>query len=220
MGCEMAIGPDRGTLAMSENVDNVVPHSKVRSLREAMRKVRLAEAERTDVIIELQETEKARLEILLEELASVIKEIPDDDEQFALQVVPGNPPRLWVDLTSHVVMGRDRRTYRFVKDTRMGRTVIQETDEAGPVADCITEYIAERIIERERALESDWLLKRLNADAEKALHEAEERKVAERKADKTSTGGGYWSAIGTFLIGLAIGIGGLIGYAWFLNPLN
>ena len=205
---------------MSENVDNVVPHSKVRSLREAMRKVRLAEAERTDVIIELQETEKARLEILLEELASVIKEIPDDDEQFALQVVPGNPPRLWVDLTSHVVMGRDRRTYRFVKDTRMGRTVILETDEAGPVADCITEYIAERIIERERALESDWLLKRLNADAEKALHEAEERKVAERKADKTSTGGGYWSAIGTFLIGLAIGIGGLIGYAWFLNPLN
>lgn len=205
---------------MSENVDNVVPHSKVRSLRDAMRKVRLAEAERTDVIIELQETEKARLEILLEELADVITEIPDDDEQFALQVVPGNPPRLWIDLTSHVVMGRDRRTYRFVKDTRLGRTVILETDEAGLVADCITEYIAERIIERERALESDWLLKRLNLDAEKALHAAEERKVAERKADKPSAGGGYWSAIGTFLIGLAIGIGGLIGYAWFLNPLN
>lgn len=207
---------------MSDNVDNVVPHSTVRNLRDAMRKVRLAEAERTDVIVELQETEKARLDILLEELTDVIAEIPKDDEQFALQTVPGNPPRLWIDLTSHVVMGRDRRTYRFVKDTRLGRTVILETDSAGAVADCITEYIAERIIERERALESDWLLKRLSADAEKALHEAEERKVAERKAkaDTPWIGSTYWTAIGTFLIGLALGIGGLIAYAWFFNPMG
>ncbi len=206
---------------MSENIDNVVPHSRVRSLREAMRKVRVASAERTDVIVELQETEKARLEILLEELSEVIKEIPDDDEQFALQVVPGNPPRLWVDLTSHVVMGRDRRTYRFIKDTRLGRTVILETDEAGPVADCITEYIAERIIERERALESDWLLKRLGQDAEKAMAEAEERKKAESaEAERALPAGTYWTAIGTFFVGLALGIGGLIAYAWFFNPLG
>lgn len=200
---------------MSNQADNVVPHSKVRSLREAMRKVRLAEAERTDVIVDLQETEKARLDILCEELADVAKEIPKDDDQFMLQVVPGNPPRLWIDVTSHVVMARDRRTYRFVKDTRLGRTVLLETDAAGPMADCITEYIAERMIDRERALESDWLLKRLRADADKALHEAEERRKA-----KPGRGGAIAAGIGTFLIGLALGVAGLVAYAWFFNPLD
>lgn len=205
---------------MSDQVDNVVPHSKVRSLRDAMRKVRLAEAERTDVIIELQETEKARLDILLEELENVIAEIPEDDEQFAMQVVPGNPPRLWIDLTSHVVVGRDRRTYRFVKDTRLGRTVIMENESAATIADCVTEYIAERIIERERALEADWLLKRLSEDADKALKEAEARKASDARARKHSVRSMTWTAIGLFFIGLALGIGGLIAYAWFFNPLG
>ena len=39
----------------------VVPHSKVRSLRETLRKVRLGEAERADVVIDLQDTERVRL---------------------------------------------------------------------------------------------------------------------------------------------------------------
>ncbi|MEI2383601.1 hypothetical protein [Breoghania sp. JC706] len=201
---------------MSDQADNVVPHAKVRSLREAMRKVRLAEAERTDVIIELQETERARLDILREELEGVSKELPEDDEQFMLQVVPGNPPRMWVDVTSHVVIARDRRTYRFVKDTRLGRTVLLETDSAHAMADCITEYVAERMIDRERALESDWLLKRLRADADKALIEAESR----RNAKPQRGGFGIGTAIGVFLIGLAIGVAGLVGYAWFFNTLG
>ncbi|PTW54986.1 hypothetical protein C8N35_11326 [Breoghania corrubedonensis] len=201
---------------MSDQADNVVPHAKVRSLREAMRKVRLAEAERTDVIIELQETERARLEILCEELEGVSKEIPDGDEQFMLQVVPGNPPRMWIDVTSHVVIARDRRTYRFVKDTRLGRTVLLETDSAHAMADCITEYVAERMIDRERALESDWLLKRLRADADKAMVEAEDR----RKAGLPRRGFGVAATALVFLIGLVIGIAGIVGYAWFFNPLG
>ncbi|WP_321338961.1 hypothetical protein [Breoghania sp.] len=205
---------------MSERADNVVPHAKVRSLREAMRKVRLAEAERTDVIIDLQETEKARLDILAEELDGVCREIPENDEQFMLQVVPGNPPRLWVDVTSHVVMARDRRTYRFSKDTRLGRTVLLETDSPAAMADCVTEYVAERMIDRERALESDWLLKRLRADADKALVEAEERRKAGAASEVRSARPGIASTLSTFLVGLAIGVGGLISYAWFFNPLD
>lgn len=200
---------------MSNQADNVVPHAKVRSLREAMRKVRLAEAERTDVIVDLQETEKARLDMLCEELEEIAKEIPEEGDQFMLQVVPGNPPRLWIDVTSHVVMARDRRTYRLVKDTRLGRTVILETDDVGTMADCITEYVAERMIERERALESDWLLKRLRADADKALQEAEARRKG-----KSRSGGSVWTGLLTFLIGLALGVAGLVAYAWFFNPLD
>ena len=129
---------------MSRTRDNVVPHAKVRSLREAIRKVKFAEVERTDVVIELQESERARLELLCEELTDVFKEVPEDDDQFSFQIVPGNIPRLWIDITSHVAMGRDKRVYRFVKDTRLGRTVILETADLEDMADCITEYIAER----------------------------------------------------------------------------
>src|SRR5690606_18958038 len=128
---------------MTRSRDNVVPHAKVRSLREAIRKVRLAEVERTDVVVELQESERARLEMLAEELQDVFQEVPEDDDQFSFQIVPGSTPRLWIDVTSHVVMGRDKRTYRFVKDTRLGRTVILETGEIDDMADAITEYIAE-----------------------------------------------------------------------------
>ena len=53
---------------MTRPRDNVVPHAKVRSLRDAIRKVKFAEVERTDVVVELRESERARLELLAEEL--------------------------------------------------------------------------------------------------------------------------------------------------------
>lgn len=98
---------------MSEMQDNVVPHTRMRSLRDAIRKVQLGEVERSDVVVELQETERARLDMLADELKDVFKEIPEDDDQFSLQIISGSTPRLWIDATSHVVVGGDRRTYRF-----------------------------------------------------------------------------------------------------------
>lgn len=163
---------------MSRTRDNVVPHAKVRSLREAIRKVKFAEVERTDVVVELQESERARLELLSDELTDVFKEVPEDDDQFSFQIVPGNIPRLWIDITSHVAMGRDKRVYRFVKDTRLGRTVILETADLEDMADCITEYIAERVLERERTVEGDWLSKRLR-EAPREEHAVAPKAAAE-----------------------------------------
>lgn len=136
----------------------------VRSLRDAIRKVRTAETERADVVVDMRDAERARLEILAEELRSVFNEVPPDNEQFIFTVSSGTPARLWIDMTSFVVMGRDRRSYRFLKDTRLGRTVILETAKLDDMADTITHYVAERIIERERALEGDWLIKRILRD--------------------------------------------------------
>ena len=147
---------------MSDTTDN--RGDNVRSLRDTIRKVRTAEAERSDVVVELRDAERARLEILAEELRSVFNEVPADDEQFIFSVASGTPPRLWIDMTSFVVMGRDRRSYRFLKDTRLGRTVILETAKLDDMADTITHYVAERIIERERAMEGDWLIKRVIRD--------------------------------------------------------
>jgi len=33
---------------------------------------------------------------------------------------------LWIDAIAHVVMGRDKRHYRFMHDTRYGRKVLAE----------------------------------------------------------------------------------------------
>ncbi|WP_349357859.1 hypothetical protein [Stappia sp.] len=203
---------------MTRSRDNVVPHAKVRSLRDAIRKVKLAEVERTDVVVELQESERARLELLSEELQDVFKEVPEDDDQFSFQIVPGNVPRLWIDITSHVAMGRDKRTYRFIKDTRIGRTVILETTELEDMADCITEYIAERVLERERAVEGDWLSKRLR-EAPPA-QAAQEAGSAEADPPQVPHVRGLWGPFAAFAVGLLVGAAALIGYAWFANPLN
>jgi len=193
---------------MSEMQDNVVPHTRMRSLRDAIRKVQLGEVERSDVVVELQDTERARLDMLADELKDVFKEIPEDDDQFSLQIISGSTPRLWIDATSHVVVGGDRRTYRFLKDTRLGRVVILETANIDDMADCLTEYIAERVLEREKALEGDWLNNRLR-------QVALDSKVVRVKENRTP-----WLAVaGAFGIGLAAGVIGLVAFAWFANPL-
>ncbi|MFN3251242.1 hypothetical protein [Roseibium album] len=193
---------------MSEMQDNVVPHTRIRSLRDAIRKVQLGEVERSDVVVELQDTERARLDMLADELKDVFKEIPEDDDQFSLQIISGSTPRLWIDATSHVAVGGDRKTYRFLKDTRLGRVVILETAIIDDMADCLTEYIAERVIEREKALEGDWLNSRLK-------EVAQESRVVRVRESRTS-----WLAVaGAFGIGIAAGVIGLIAFAWFANPI-
>ena len=151
--------------------------------------MRTAEAERSDVVVELRDAERARLELLAEELRAVFNEVPPDDDQFIFSVAAGTPPRLWIDMTSFVVMGRDRRSYRFLKDTRLGRTVILETAKLEDMADTITHYVAERIIERERAMEGDWLIKRVARDDASRL-EAEGRRDDCRRAEAREAIGG------------------------------
>jgi hypothetical protein len=90
-------------------------------LKEAMRQARVEIAERTAVVVDLRNAEIARLELLNEALDPVFAEIPPDVELFDRGLVSGDPPRLWIDMIAHVVMGRDKRIYRFLQDTRYGR---------------------------------------------------------------------------------------------------
>ena len=190
----------------------------VRSLTDALRKVRLAETERTDVVVELREAERARLDMLADELRGVFSEIPAENDQFIFQVVPGNQPRLWIDMTSFAVLGRDRRTYRFLKDTRLGRTVILETPTLDDMADCITNYVAERIIERERALEADWLIKRIGKDGETPWKD--KGPIPEIPAAANSANQNIGWVASAFLLGLLLGIIGLLAYAWVRVPVG
>ncbi len=131
------------------------PH--LHKLRTAIREARLAEADRSDVIVALRDGEIARLDLLREELEEVFAEIPEDVDLIACEILPGNPPRMWVDVLAYVVMGPDKRTYRFLKSVRHGRQVLHETTSVQDMAGRITAYVAHRLIERERALASDEL---------------------------------------------------------------
>jgi hypothetical protein len=208
---------------MSDSFDNRGAPSS-RNLRDAIRRVRTAEAERSDVVVELRDAERARLEMLADELRSVISEVPDEIDSFSFAIAGGTPPRLWIDLTAFVAMDRDRRTYRFLKDTRLGRTVILESADLGEVADVITDYVAERIIERDRAIEGEWAARRGAAAAENRRRKAAPVEAPAAMAATTATGAAAldnrvlgW-VVAAFLGGLLIGMIGLLAYAWVSVP--
>ena len=99
------------------------------ALREAVHQARVEAAERTSVVVDLRDAELARLELLDEVLDPLFAEIPPDVELFDRGVSRGETPRLWIDAVAHVAMGRDKRIYRFLHDTRVGRHVLAESYE-------------------------------------------------------------------------------------------
>src|SRR6266571_8372747 len=110
-------------------------------LKEAVREARIEAAERSGVVVDLRDADVARLELLNEALDPLFKEIPDNVELFDRGVSRGDVPRLWVDVVAHVEMGRDKRQYRFVQDTRYGRAVLSESYEVPVLVDAITNYV-------------------------------------------------------------------------------
>ena len=121
-------------------------------LRDALRKARIEAADRTGVVVDLRDAEVARLEILSEALDPLFGQIPEKVDLFDRGISQGDTPRLWIDVVAHIVMGRDKRIYRFVQDTRFGRIVIAESHDVAVMVDAVTDYVARRLIERERAL--------------------------------------------------------------------
>jgi len=140
---------------MSEAGPNVAPTANVRRLADTVREMKNVAADREDVVVEMREATRTRLELLAQELAPVFAEVPEDDPTFDFAISSGGQPRLWIDAVAHVAMGPDRRTYRFLRDTRLGRVVLAESPDIKLVADQVTRYIAERIVERQRLIEGE-----------------------------------------------------------------
>ncbi|HEV7634965.1 MAG TPA: hypothetical protein VGO54_05970 [Bradyrhizobium sp.] len=131
---------------------NAVAESRPIRLRDALRQARIEAADRTGVVVDLRDAEVARLEILNEALDPLFAQVPERVDLFDRGISQGDTPRLWIDVVAHVVMGRDKRIYRFVQDTRFGRIVIAESHDAARIVDAITDYVARRMVEREHAL--------------------------------------------------------------------
>jgi hypothetical protein len=174
-------------------------------LKRAIREVRIATSERNDVVVELREAEIARLELLGDALEGVVAELPQDAEQFLVGILPGQPPRFWVDATSFVVLGRDKRTYLFQKDSRLGRATFAESANIETVADAVTRYVAERIVERDQAIEGDWLMRA----------ERPRRRLSAAPRPAGDNASLVWGLCG-FGLGMIAGMFLIVAYAWFM----
>ncbi len=126
-----------------------------RRLSDVVREAKIAAAERQDVVVDMKEADRGRLELLAEKLWPILDEVPQDDDQFDFFLSSGQQPRLWIDAIAHVQMGTDRRTYRFVRDTRYGRVVMAESGDLNKIADSVTQYVAERMVQRQQFLAAD-----------------------------------------------------------------
>ncbi len=165
-------------------------------LRDALRQARIEAADRTGVVVELRDAEVARLEILNEALDPLFAEVPEQVDLFDRGISQGETPRLWIDVVAHIVMGRDKRIYRFVQDTRFGRIVLAESHDVAVIADAVTGYVARRMIEREHAMV--------------AMPVAEP--VAEKKPSRRG--------LGMFVLGFALGAAALFGLALYASLNN
>ena len=137
------------------------PKAEKIDLAAAVRRARVENAERADAVAELREIEAGRLALLESALKPVVRQAPPGVDMFDLTLSQGEHPRLFLDMVAFVDMGRDRRTYRFFQDTLHGRVLIAESQQIERVVAAVTNYVARRLVERERALAAE------SADPEK-----------------------------------------------------
>jgi hypothetical protein len=149
-------------------------------LAAAIRQARVENAERAEAIADLREIEMGRLALLESALKPVIGQAPPGVDMFDLALARGEHPRLFVDMIAFVDMAHDRRTYRFHQDTRNGRVLIAESQSVDAIAAAVANYVARRLIERERALASEWP----EAQAERAEYKAPQAYERAPQADK------------------------------------
>ncbi len=175
------------------------PNQRPQRLKEALRKARIESAERTGIVVDLQDAEAARLELLNEALEPVFAEVPPEVELFDRGISRGEVPRLWIDAIAHVAMGRDKRVYRLVQDTRYGRKVLAESANIPEIVQAVTKYLAQRLVERERAL----------ADGGTPLEDP--RRERRRRRIRT---------IAIFLLGLMAGGAAVVAAAVWWGPVS
>ena len=172
-----------------------------RSLREAVRKARLEEAERLHLSADARDGEIARLELLKSELETVFAELPANDDRFNLVLVPSRPARLWIDLFTYATVD-DSGAYLFVRNSESGRRTLYSSSNISEIADRITRYMAHEIVQRERM--------------EGAL--SEPGRASRLGLEPAPARSGMGVVIAAFVIGVITGVAGLIAAVMLSAP--
>jgi hypothetical protein len=124
-------------------------------LAASIRQARVENAERADAIAEAREIEIVRLKALESALEPVFDQAPQGVDLFDMALTQSEHPRLFLDMIAFVDMAHDKRTYRFFQDTRNGRVLMAESQSVDTIAAAVADYVARRLVERERALTAD-----------------------------------------------------------------
>jgi hypothetical protein len=121
-------------------------------LTNLLRLARIAEAAHFDAMLDIRDAKTLRLQVLKDDLAPILAANAEAGRLFDLSLVPGEPPRLWIDLITGVVMEPDPRTYRLVMDTHSGRETLAETSSRPEMVEQIKLHMAHQLVARERRL--------------------------------------------------------------------
>jgi hypothetical protein len=119
-------------------------------LASALRAARQAEAAHFEAALELRDSKSLRLQLLKDDLRPVIASSPEARELFDLALIPGEPPKLWIDLISFVVMEPDPRCYRFLQHRQDSREILFESADREQMAAAIRRHMAHLVVARER----------------------------------------------------------------------
>jgi hypothetical protein len=125
------------------------------ALAEAINRARQQQDTQPDLAKDIKASALTRLRGLRHKLAPLYAAIPQDVELFDLGFITEEKPRLFIDIIAFVEMSADLAQYRFMQEQRSGRSVILETDDEAILIAGITDYIARRLIDREKAMETD-----------------------------------------------------------------
>jgi len=121
-------------------------------LGSALRQARLAEAAHYEAVLGIKDAKSLRLQVLKDDIAAVIAHSQEAQQLFDLALVPGEPPKLWIDLITCVVMEPDYRTYRLLQDTQAGREILLETTDRSAMVERLKQHMAHRIVARQRQM--------------------------------------------------------------------
>ena len=164
-------------------------------LRAALREARLSEAAHHEAVLSLRDSKSLRLQLLKDDLAPVVAATPEAAEVFDLALIAGEPPKLWIDLITYVVMEPDHRTYRIMEDRQNGREILFEGDDRAQAGEALRRHMAHRIIARQR-------------------------QVAVRTAPAMPASYSTGSVILAWLSGFSLGALALLGVAIYLEKLK
>ena len=166
-------------------------------LTDALRKARLAQAAQLDSILALRDARAIRLETIRAELSVQLKADPNACALFDLILLPGEAPKLWIDLISSIVMEPDPATYRLVQDHESRRTVLFESRDLDEMVQFAVKYMAHRLVTHE-----------------KIASEAGMRLIDSPK------GYSAWELVYVWITGCTFGVLGLLIAAILLGKLN
>ena len=183
-----------------------LPRASPPDLKALIRSAKLEDAERSSVIAELRGAEQARLELLRDALEPVFAQVPAQAELFDHGLVPGEKPRLFIDIVAFVEMARDRRCYRFIQDTRAGTVVLAETDRIEAMSRHVANYLARRLIEREKALSALLPSVRRDESGASVAHSDADADAAAAKVAAKRRSSDRWQLLVTLLLGILISV--------------